>query len=282
MSLVETWEAACMANESGPDTWNVLSRAPMDGCGLSFGVNQFDLHTNQTARSALGRILRRAKAAEPGLDITEAQIATIEAGGLSDVAASIADDSPAGQLIRPVNQALATEAGKAALKAESDTALIKDVTEFEAWREGLVDGELGSKALLRASLAAQLLCLDFFNLFGPPTKISVFLCGGSVALNDKQNHPEPVVARTSLTDLLRYQLATRQGSGPRSDQQPEILRRMNNVLLLSRPATGWPLWRDKDKAWFRTKLRPILDTPGVIAERRANGLYGELVPLTKI
>lgn len=278
MTLLDEWRAVCLQNESGPDNWCRLSNAGMAGCGLSFGVNQFDLHTNPAAPVVLARVLRAARAAHAGLAITEASIVEIEAGALGLPAAGVAADAVAAGLIGPVNQALATDTGKTELMAESDIALAGDVAYLEHWIGGLSDAA-GASTFLAESPPGDLLCLDFFNLFGKPTKVTTFLEGGNVTLNG--GTPVPAVSSpVSLSDLLRYMLSTQQGAGPARDQRAEVLRRLNNVLAVARPAWGWSAWPAKDATWFTTALATVLasDNPH-IAQSRSDGLYAVLEEL---
>jgi hypothetical protein len=278
VSLVDQWRAICLQNESGPDSWYVLSNAGMAGCGLSFGVNQFDLNTNAKAAEALARVLRDAKAAAPGLAITEADILAIEAGALDLAASAIAPETEPYRLVPLVNAALATQAGKAMLMVVSGEALAEDVAFLRAWTADLND-VVGGATLLSDGTAAQLLCLDFFNLFGRPTKLTDFLEGRAVSL--VQVVVPPVVPPAGVTDLLRYMLLTKQGSGGAADERAEVLRRLNNVMQIAAPQGGWPVWSAKDETWFTTDLADILTTPqaGSIAHNRDDGLYDTLMAL---
>ena len=124
-----------------------------------------------------------------------------------------------------------------------------------------------------------MLVLDYENFFGMMGPVfrrylagkSVTLAGGTIQ----------AMAPVSFTDIMRFSLATKQGSGAARDERAEILRRMNNVVKFYAKLPAKIELTNRDIAWLKGDLKTTLGDDGnaFIKKKLATGQYGALTAL---
>jgi hypothetical protein len=271
------WEV-CLVNESGGEG-NVLSDAKMDSGenGYSFGVKQFDLKTNGEG----GDILAQTLAAALGSGIvTEADISAIRGGALKRTAGQVDADASLTALKKRVNAALALTPVRERLHTLTRDWMAGEVTALDTDIDA-ISNAVGGRSFVQSSETARLLLLDYKNFFGKniPKFIS-YLSGGNPLLNGTQPL-EPVAGEVSLTDLFRFVLWTKQGSGPGRTQRADTLRRLNNVVRIGKSRDAAPIASTtKDKLWLTEVLKPMLGSANQFVRRqRESGALEELANL---
>lgn len=245
--------------------------------GLSFGFNQYDLATNGKAKGVLVGLLRAARSTDPSLALTEADVATIEAGKLSRTAHDLKAGKGEGLvgLMQRVNAALGTAEARKAIDADYAAWLGSTVADFKERVSGL-DDAIGSKSYLESSRLGRMLMLDYENFFGAMgNDYKQYLIGKSVTLAGGTIQAD---APLSFTDIMRFSLSTKQGSGSARDQRAEILRRANNVVKYFVRTQADVGLSDRDSAWLKSDLKAMLSAGGneYIKKKLASGEYDAL------
>jgi hypothetical protein len=247
--------------------------------GLSFGFNQYDLATNDKARGVLVGVLKLARSSDSPLMLTEGDIAAIDAGRLALTAHEmrVRTDDELMRLIVRVNAALGSPEAKKAIDADYAVWLVATIADFKS-RIGRVDNAIGSRTFLERSTLSRMLMLDYENLFGKMGPVyrrylagkPVTLAGGTIQ----------AAKQLSFTDIMRFSLSTKQGSGLARDERAEVLRRMNNVVKFYVKSSAQIALTDHDIAWLKSDLKTILnDSSESIEKKRAKGQYDALTSL---
>lgn len=247
--------------------------------GMSFGMKQYDLAQNPRALGLLLDVLGVARSAR-GVALQDADLAQIRSGRLSRTAvalrASGEADLPA--LLARVNQALASAPGRDALDRIHREDLARDLDILRAWLDGLSD-TVGARRWFAGSDLGVLLLFDYRNFFGTSNAAFRAYLNGEPG---RLANPVPAIqGDISFTDLFRFILATKQGSGRARDERAEILRRLDTVLRVEE-ALGGPIQpTPKDRSWLAGDLRRMLEAAEypAIRRNRERGLYRRLEAL---
>lgn len=245
--------------------------------GLSFGFNQYDLATNDKARGVLVGLLKIARSADSSLTLTEADVTAIDAGRLALTAQELraSTDEELVSLMLRVNAALGSPAAKKAIDADYAAWLLATIADFKT-RIGTVDDTIGAKTNLERSVLSRMLVLDYENFFGIMGPVfRQYFSGKPVTLKGETLQ---AIAPLSFTDIMRFALSTKQGSGAARDERAEVLRRINNVVKFYIGSSAKIALTDRDIAWLKSDLKVILeeDSNVFVKKKLATGQYEAL------
>lgn len=277
-TLLDAYWRVCLLNESGGEG-NALSDAGMDSddYGYSFGVKQFDLLKNDEAGRVLAKTLE-AVVGDPGCTVTAGEIAEIRGDLLKRKISEVDESGTLRDLVARINVALTLQRARDRLSELTRDWMAGEVDRLSA-DVATISNDHGARDYILESTLAQLLLLDYKNLFGDD--ISTFkdlLCGEEITRDDGRL-VAAIEGTTSLSDLLRYVLSTKQGHGPGRAQRPEILRRLNNVIHIGDDPATIEL-TEKDRRWLVEELSPMLDSENEFVRReREDGEYDTLLAL---
>lgn len=248
--------------------------------GLSFGFNQYDLATNPRAKGVLVEVLKAARTADPSLGLTEADVTAINAGKFMATANELraGTDNELVWLMERVNAALSSPAAKKAIDDDYRAWIAATIADLNA-RLGSMDDTIGSKTYLEGAVLGRMLVLDYENLFGAMgSGFRHYLAGRSVTL---KGGTIQAVALVSFTDIMRFSLSTKQGSGGARDERAEVLRRINNVVKFYVSSRSGIALTETDVAWLKSDLKTILtgDSNAFIKRKLVSGQYDALKKL---
>ena len=248
--------------------------------GLSFGFNQYDLATNDKAKGVLVGLLKTARAADSSLTLTETDVAAIDAGKLASTAHKLkaGTDEELVKLMQRVNAALGSPAAKKAIDADYVVWLTATIADLKT-RVDMMDDTIGSKTYLEGSVLCRMLVLDYENFFGTMGPMfRQYLAGQSVTLTGGTIH---AVGPISFTDIMRFSLSTKQGSGAARDERAEILRRINNVVKFYVSSPAKIALTKHDITWLKSDLSTMIGDGGnaFIKNKLATGQYDVLLKL---
>ena len=251
--------------------------------GLSFGFNQYDLATNDKAKGVLVGLPKAARTADPLLKLTEADVASIDAGKFASATheLKVSKDEELVKLMQRVNAALSSPAAKKAIDADYAAWLVATVEDFKT-RVGGVDDTIGAKTYLKSALLGRMLMLDYENFLGRMgPDFRRYFAGKSVTL---KGGTIQAVATFSFTDIMRFSLSTLQGSGAARDQRAEILRRINNVVKYYLRSPADIVLTSRDVAWLKSDLNAMLNDGNneFINKKLGAGQYDALMKLVML
>jgi hypothetical protein len=181
-------------------------------------------------------------------------------------------------LMQRVNAALGSPAAKKAIDADYVAWLAATITDFNT-RVANLDDAIGAKTYLKGAMLGRMLLLDYENFFGAMgPSFKQYLAGKSVRL---KGGTIQAASPVSFTDIMRFSLTTKQGSGAARDERVEILRRINNVVKFSVKSQGDIVLNDRDVAWLTGDLTTMLadDSNDFIKKKLATGQYDALKSL---
>jgi hypothetical protein len=247
--------------------------------GLSFGFFQYDLATNPAAPVKLVGILERV-VGNPDAQITKADIRKIKTGGLSDKAPELraSTDQSKRELIERVNNALSTELATSEINSDFISSIAAAIKHNDQRISRLTD-KVGARTLLQGNNTAHLILLDYENFFGAyGDQFEGFLNGEPQKL---RAGTVSIDAPATTTDIINFYLSGKQGSGSKSDERAECLRRINNVVRYAQEIDGPITLTARDKSYLTHTLKPILDGTGnpYIIKKRAEHQYDALLTL---
>ena len=233
--------------------------------GLSFGPNQLDLATNTESLPYLLNLINRLTKEREEADLTDSEIGRIRNGALSKKATLIrqdADESLQTMMLK-VNLILRSDAARQVMNSDYANHLQQEVS---AINESLKDinNKVGGRTLIAENPFAKLLILDYQNFFGKRISgLKSYLSGNTVRIGYPVKTVGPIVAPASLSDLIHYALSTKQGSGAARDERPEMLRRINTIVRVSKRHHGAFRTSSKDSSYFRGSLKQMLEAESV-------------------
>ncbi|MCK9621341.1 MAG: hypothetical protein M0R47_12485 [Methylobacter sp.] len=257
-----------MVNES--DNGRVaycLTRSGMSESGLSFGVSQMDLRTNDKAWPVFEKILQKTGGEQKSLAFEEADIKLMRTLLVGKGAPTAKDllkkDNPSIEaLLIRANDALKSSSSRSIIDALHVEHVKNEVDFIARVQKDLDTSSVGGSKLLANSLAAKLLIMDFHNLFGSiNNKLKPFLMTGEATMMGHQIKIRgPSI---SVSDILQFVLNTKQGAGCEPNQRAEVLRRMGYVIMIARNNGDRTDWTSEDREFFNKILPDILSNPCV-------------------
>jgi hypothetical protein len=261
-----------MVNES--DNGRVaycLTRSGMKESGLSFGVSQMDLRTNDKAWPVFEKILQKAGLEQKSLAFDEADIKLIKSLLVGKSAPTALDllkkDNPSlDALLIRANEALKSNSSRSIIDALHIEHVKNEVDFITRTQKDLDSSLVGGNKLLASSLAAKLLIMDFHNLFGSiDNKLKPFLMTGEATIKGNQMKMRgPTIA---VSDLVQFVLNTKQGSGCEPYERAEVLRRMGYVIMIAQDNNDRTVWTSEDREFFNKILPSILNNPCVDSKK---------------
>jgi hypothetical protein len=262
-----------------------LSRSGMEESGLSFGVSQFDLRTNDLAWPSLLKIIAAGTRGGAANSLPPETIALLEnrlrgKGAPKAKDLLLAKDDALDRGLEFVNAALASPLGRAIVDDLHVQHLLAQDQFLNRTVEALKDSSFGAGTLLQHSLSARLFLVDYSNLFGGiDQKLKPFLGTGSVELSGGKIRM--LNDKVGFTDLLRFVLATKQAQGCKANERVEVLRRVNTVLQVSRREGEILALTNLDKAYLSQDFASILASKCVAQHKYDLGQLEDLVRESK-
>lgn len=266
--LALAFHLTMMINES--DNGKVaycITRSGMVESGLSYGVSQLDLRTNNRAWPILLNILQKVGQEDKSLAFSEEelnyiqlQLVGLKAPRAIDILKK--DDPKLDVILEKVSVALKNESAQLIINNIHKEHIQKALEFISNTQNNLNTSSIGASNLLETSLFAKLLIMDYWNLFGSINeKLMPYMVTGKVALNSGQINISG--KSLSVSDIMQFILKTKQGSGCKANERAELLRRMGYVLVNARANGDKTHWTIEDRNFFSKTLPSILDEPCV-------------------
>lgn len=247
--------------------------------GLSFGPSQLDLHTNPDAQLLLSEIIKEAN--QPP-KLTDGDINRIANGALNRAAPIIrSDPDPSvARLMIDTNTLLASDKSRSIINIDYSHFVSEKLAAFRSNISAIGDGVSGA-TLVRSSDVVKLLMLDYMNFFGDQIdSLKSYLSGNAVSIGYPLTSIR-IDGKASLSDVLRYILATKQGSGRQCDERPEILRRVDTVFKFSMIDGHNIVLSQKDKEYLSGSFNSLLKQTEKTACGRQFPSLEKLIDLAK-
>ncbi len=254
--LAVAYNSVMLVNESGGGLIAYcLSRSGMVESGLSFGVSQLDLRTNEKAWPVLEQILDANGFSKNDMEYLKTKLVGLAAPRARDVLKQT--DPRLQALLVKANEALGQPSSRKIID-DIHTTHVKEMVDFMSATTAAVAGsKAGAEKLLQNSMTAKLLIMDFKNLFGSINgQLLPFLNSGTV--QTAKGTLTTAEKNISVSDIIRYELHTKQGSSCAGSGRAEILRRIGYVLSISKADGDNTSWSVADNKFFRDQLPEII------------------------